>query len=82
MKYIGTEWNEKIPKRQLKTSLRTQLEDINQKILVKEGDSKGTEIGSSNINKTEHFKMTKENWWQGHKDASTTWYKRNITILE
>ena len=60
VKHTGTQWKEKTPKGRLQTSLSTQLEDINQKILVKEEDSKGTRRVSSNINKTGPSKTMKE----------------------
>ena len=56
MKYTGTHEKEKIPKRQLQTSLAIQVEEINKKYWWKE-DSKDTEIGSNNTNKTGHSKI-------------------------
>ena len=62
--------DEKIKTKQ-QTRLKIQLIEIDQKILGKEGDFKDIETASSNISKTEHFKITKENsinklmgnWW-------------------
>ena len=39
-----------------------KLEEINQKILAKEGTLKDSETGSSNTNKTEHSKIMRENY--------------------
>ena len=44
-----------------KTNLTIQFEVINQKILAKKEDLKGTETGSSNTNKRGLSKITKEN---------------------
>ena len=60
-----------------------QLEKINQKTLVKKGDSKDIKIRSSNTNKPRHSKITKGNSTNKlYKDKSTTRCKRSKTILE
>ena len=80
VKHTGTQWKEKTPKGRLQTSLSTQLEDINQKILVKEGRLKRYQESVKQYKQNRTFQNNERNstnkGWRVHRQINNQMQKK------